>query len=62
MVKAEAIFTPQRACKTRELQVLLNILSKIIAHFAVVRVGLTMSGRRMDEYIEPSKFEMSLFV
>ena len=42
------------------------VISKYIAYegcgcIAVVRVGLVMCGR-IDEYIESSKFEMSLFL
>ena len=45
-----------------ELQLLVNILSVRVADIAVVRIGLEICGRTMDENIESRKLEISLLV
>ena len=44
------------------LQLLLNLLSVRVADVAIVQGGGLAMCERSDEYIEPRKFEMSLFV
>ena len=44
------------------LQLLVNILSMMIAAVAKAQPGLVICGRRRDEYIESKKFEMSVSV
>ena len=41
-----------------ELQLLVNILSVRVADIAVVRIGLEICGRTMDENIESRKLEI----
>ena len=45
-----------------ELQLLVNILSVRVADIAVVRIGLGICERTMDENIESRKLEISLLV
>lgn len=47
--------------KKEELELLMNTLSTRVANAVVVRVGLKMCGRRMEEYIKSGKSEMLLF-
>ena len=45
-----------------ELQLLVNILSVRVADITVVRIGLEICGRTMDENIESRMLEISLLV
>ena len=44
----------------RRVAVIGDILSIRVVNAAVARVGLTVCGRRNDEYIKSRKFEMSV--